>query len=107
MTKRIFRSVFLASLLVFLAGLALVVGTMYSYFSVRQAGQLHIEARLAANGVERAGLEYLETVDDGEVRLTWIAEDGTVIYDTDAEAGEMENHAEREEFREALRYGTG
>ncbi len=107
MTKRIFRSVFLASLLVFLAGLALVVGTMYNYFSVRQAGQLHIEARLAANGVERAGLEYLETVDDGEVRLTWIAEDGTVIYDTDAEAGEMENHAEREEFREALRYGTG
>ena len=107
MTKRIFRSVFLASLLVFLAGLALVVGTMYNYFSVRQAGQLHIEARLAANGVERAGLEYLDTVDDGEVRLTWIAEDGTVIYDTDAEAGEMENHAEREEFREALRYGTG
>ena len=61
MTKRIFRSVFLASLLVFLAGLALVVGALYNYFSVRQAEQLRVEARLAANGVERAGLEYLET----------------------------------------------
>ena len=107
MTRRIFRSVFLASLAVFLAGLALVVGTMYGYFSDRQAEQLRVEARLAANGVERAGLEYLETVDDGEVRLTWIAADGTVIYDSDAEAGEMENHAEREEFREALEYGFG
>ena len=107
MTRRIFRSVFLASLAVFLAGLALVVGTMYNYFSDRQAEQLRVEARLAANGVERAGLEYLETVDDGEVRLTWIAADGTVIYDSDAEAGEMENHAEREEFREALEYGFG
>ena len=41
------------------------------------------------------------------MRLTWIAADGTVIYDSDAEAGEMENHAEREEFREALEYGFG
>ena len=41
------------------------------------------------------------------MRLTWIAADGTVIYDTDAEAGEMENHAEREEFREALRIRHG
>ena len=57
MTRRIFRSVFLASLAVFLAGLALVVGTMYNYFSDRQAEQLRVEARLAANGVERAGLD--------------------------------------------------
>ncbi len=107
MTRRIFRSVFLASLLVFLAGLALVVGALYNYFAERQAGQLGIEARLAAHGVENEGIGYLEGLDDGDIRLTWIDADGTVIFDTDAEAGEMENHAEREEFREALATGVG
>ena len=107
MTRRIFRSVFLASLLVFLAGLALVVGTMYNYFSSRQTNQLAVEARLAARGVENEGLEYFEGLDDGEIRLTWIDAGGEVIYDTDADAGTMENHAGREEFREALSGGVG
>ena len=107
MTKRIFRSVFLASLVVFLAGLALVVGALYNYFSGQQTTQLHAEARLAAHAVEAQGLDYLESLEESEIRLTWIDADGTVIYDTDAEAGEMENHAQREEFREALQYGSG
>ena len=107
MTKRIFRNVFLACLIVFLAGLTLVVGALYNYFSARQAEQLRMEARLAAQGVELSGLDYFDGLDDGELRLTWIDSDGTVICDTDADAGEMENHAEREEFREAIQYGTG
>ena len=107
MTKRIFRSVFLASLVVFVAGLALVVGALYNYFTTHQAEQLRVEAQLAAHGVELSGLDYFDGLDDDDIRLTWIAADGTVIYDTDAEAGDMENHAEREEFREALQYGYG
>ena len=107
MTRRIIKSVFLASLAVFAAGLALVVGALYDYFSERQTEQLAAEARLAANAVEHEGLDYLESLDDGDIRLTWIAADGSVIYDTDADAGEMENHAEREEFREALAAGVG
>lgn len=107
MTKRIFRSVFLASLVVFLAGLALVVGALYNYFTEHQAQQLRVEARLAAHGVEKNGLDYFDGLDESAVRLTWIDSDGTVIYDTDADADDMENHAEREEFREALEYGYG
>ena len=102
MTKRIFRSVFLACLVVFLAGLALVVGALYNYFSSQQMDQLRMEARLAAHGVELNGLDYFEGLNDGAIRLTWIDADGTVIYDTDANACAMENHAEREGFREAL-----
>lgn len=107
MTKRIFRSVFLASLVVFLAGLALVVGALYNYFSEQQMIQLRAEARLAAHGVEQGGMDYFDGLNEGEIRLTWIDSDGTVICDTDADAGVMENHAEREEFREAIQYGTG
>ena len=107
MTKRIFRSVFLASLVVFLAGLALVVGALYNYFSAQQAEQLRVESRLAAQGVELNGKAYFDDIDEGDIRITWIAADGTVICDTDADADMMENHSQREEFREAMQYGYG
>lgn len=107
MTKRIFRSVFLASLLVFLAGLALVVGALYNYFTAQQAEQLRVESRLAAQGVELNGEAYFDNINEGNIRITWIAADGTVICDTDADADKMENHSSREEFREALEYGFG
>ena len=108
MTKRIFRSVFLAAFAVFIACLVLVMGALYSYFSARQENQLAVEARLAAAGVEAGGKEYLEDFgrQDG-LRLTWIAADGTVLYDTNADASSMENHADREEISEALETGSG
>lgn len=108
MTKRIFRSVILTALAVFVACLALVVGALYSYFSARQESQLTTEARLAAAGVEAQGLDYLESLGrrDG-LRLTWIAADGSVLYDSNADAAGMENHAEREEVKEALETGSG
>ena len=109
-TKRIFRSVFLASLVVLLAGLALVVGALYNYFSGQQARPSC--ARGGAPGRARRGGRTAWTTlkalsEPRGLRLTWIDSDGTVIYDTDADADVMENHAEREEFREALEYGSG
>lgn len=108
MTKRIFRSVFLTAFAVMLACIALIVGALYSYFSARQEAQLATEARLAAAGVEADGLDYLEALGrrDG-LRLTWIAADGAVLYDSNADAAAMENHADREEFAEALETGSG
>ena len=93
MTKRIFRSVFLACLVVFLAGLALVVGALYNYFSSQQMDQLRMEARLAAHGVELNGLDYFDGLNDGAIRLTWIAAAGPVIHDTEPHDGTMENQA--------------
>ena len=99
MTKRIFRSVILTALAVFLACLALVMGALYSYFSARQEKQLGTELALAAAGVEANGLSYLESLGrrDG-LRLTWVDADGTVIFDSNADAASMENHAAREEI---------
>ena len=62
MTKRIFRSVFLAVFAVFIACLVLVMGALYSYFSARQEAQLGIEARLAAAGVESGGEATIESI---------------------------------------------
>ena len=108
MTKRIFRSVILTALAVFLACLTLVMGALYSYFSARQEKQLETELQLAAAGVEADGLDYLESVGrrDG-LRLTWVDAEGVVIYDSNADASSMENHAGREEIAEAFETGSG
>ena len=40
-------------------------------------------------------------------RITLIDQDGTVLFDNQADPAEMENHADREEFREATTGGAG
>lgn len=107
MTKRIFRSICLVAAAVLLAAFVLIMGVMYDYFSDNQMSQLKAQAQLAAQGVEKSGTDYFGGLDDTGYRITWIAADGTVLYDSDTEAGSMENHREREEVREALEMGSG
>lgn len=107
MTKRIFRSVCLVAAVVLLAAFVLIMGVLYEYFSNNQMSQLTAQAQLAAQGVEKSGMDYFSGLDNTGYRITWIAADGTVLYDSDAEADTMENHREREEVREALETGSG
>ena len=107
MTSRIFRSIVTVAVAVLFCSLILIMGVLYGYASDVQTSQLRDELGLAAAGTEQGGLTYLQTVDASHFRLTWIQSDGTVLYDTHAESGQMENHLQREEIRQALRYGTG
>ncbi len=107
MTSRIFKSICLVTLIVLLASLILIMGVLYDYFSNSQLEQLRAQTALAARGVAEDGLEYLKELDTGESRITWIAADGCVIYDTETNAAQMENHADREEVRQALETGYG
>ncbi len=77
------------------------------YYDGAQMTQMKNELMLAATGTELNGLDYLEQVESNRLRLTWISPEGRVIFDSKADAESMENHANREEFREALTYGTG
>ena len=107
MTKKIFRSILLVALAVLLACLALVMGVLYEYFTTVQKSQLSAQMALAAKGVEADGASYLDGLDSKGSRLTWIAADGMVLYDTQADPSGMENHLNRTEVREALQGGTG
>ena len=53
------------------------------------------------------GEAYLSKLHSDNYRITWLRADGTVLYDTKADAAAMENHAQREEVRQALTNGTG
>ena len=107
MTKRVFRSIFLASLAVLLAAVVLILGALYTYFSDVQAEQLRLQTALAAHALEREGVSYFDGLDTADRRVTWIAADGTVLYDSRSDSGGMENHLEREEVKAALATGSG
>lgn len=107
MTKRIFRSICIVAITVFLASLVLIVSVLYEYFSNEQMRSLQTETKLCASAVENGGIDYLESVSDGDYRITWISADGTVLFDNKAQSDIMVNHLEREEIREALSTGEG
>ena len=107
MTGKIFRSTLAASLTVLLAALTVVTGCLYGYFGTVQERQLREELGLAAAAVEADGGAYLARLRGTGSRLTWVAADGTVLSDTQADASAMENHGDRQEIREALTGGSG
>jgi two-component system phosphate regulon sensor histidine kinase PhoR len=69
----------------------------------------YIASALEFSGPESWGLPYLESLprERRDLRLTLIAGDGRVLFDTGARAEDMENHRDRPEVRAALEGGFG
>ena len=96
MTKKIFSSIMLTAACVLLASMITIVGFLRDYFGGIEESGLREELGIAAVGVEDEGTDYLAALPDGQRRFTWIAADGSVIYDTKADADSLENHSDRE-----------
>lgn len=107
MTGRIFKSIVTVAAAVLCCSLVFVMGVLYDYTGNMQIMQLKDELSIAAAGCEKSGLDFLNELDGNNYRITWIKADGTVIFDTHAESAQMENHLQREEIQQALRYGVG
>ncbi|MCD8389765.1 MAG: ATP-binding protein [Oscillospiraceae bacterium] len=113
MSNKIFKSVWSAALAVFAVSLALILGLCYSYFSAVQVNQLKIETQLAARGAAICGMDFFtgngdeQALEAENYRVTWIASDGSVLYDSAADESSMENHLAREEVQTALAEGYG
>ena len=107
MTKKIYQSIFTVALVVLLASIGLATGFLYSYFNKSQVNQLKAELSLVADTVNRVGVEYFDNFDSSVFRFTVVDANGTVLYDTQANPAEMENHADREEIAEAYKDGSG
>ena len=107
MTSKIFRSTVFVAVVVLLCSLGIVMGVLYNHFTGVQVQQLKDELSLAVTGTEQYGNAFLENVEAGRFRVTWIDMDGTVLFDTRVDESTMENHADREEIREAFATGSG
>lgn len=113
MSKKIFKGIFAVALTVWLACIVCILGALYYYFNNKNQEEFRNEAIFIAQGIETAGGAYLEELSASarrhseDVRITWVAADGTVLYDNYKNAAELENHADRQEIREALESGSG
>ena len=107
MTSKIFRSTVFVAAVVLLCSLSVILGVLYNHFTDVQVRQLKDELSLAVTGTEQYGNAFLENVEADRFRVTWIDKDGTVLFDTQADQTAMENHADREEIREAMESGSG
>lgn len=107
---RIFISV-LAFVLVTIIAVALVLTSVFYLFSAGEGeDNLMRQAREAAALLQdapddQAEVDELSFQFDGEIRYTLINSDGDVLFDSDADEGVMENHANRPEFVEARERG--
>lgn len=106
MTQRIFKSILAVAGTTLFIGFLLIVGILYQHFDDQMLLQLEQEAQYLSTAVEMNGVDYLGAVEDDQ-RITLIDEQGTVLFDNQADPQKMENHLEREEIQEAIATGNG
>lgn len=107
MSHKIFKSTMVVAIAVFLATVLLILGALYNYFGSIQRNQLQSALNLAVQGVEKSGIDYLENIQLNQERMTYIDTDGHVLFDSSVSAQKLENHADREEVKEAMEIGKG
>ena len=107
MNKKIFRSSMLTVFLVLIATIALIMGVLFHFFEKQIQEELANEAEFLAHAVENEGIEFFDSFESTNNRVTLVGGDGTVLFDNEADALEMDNHSEREEIRAAIEEGKG
>ena len=118
MIKRIFKNTFWVSIVTMLIVYVIIVGILYDYFQHQIMAELKTEAEYIAAGIHTIGMDYLtDFQSDGALkteidtdaihknRITWIDEEGNVIFDSHVEEESLENHKNREEIISAKENG--
>ncbi len=108
MEKRIFRGYLLLTALLTLCLLGVMAWGLYEAEMSNVADTLTEETALLAQGLTGAEDEAaaLRAVSLGK-RVTLVAPDGSVLYDSEASVADMDNHLERTEVGDALANGSG
>ena len=107
MTKRIRKSIVMVSSITLIIASLLIVGSLYNHFTNIQKENSKENLNLVATGVSQNGINYLNELNIDNYRITWIDEDGIVLYDSIADVKMMENHGSREEVVQAVKFGYG
>ncbi len=107
MNKKIFRSSFLTVFFVLIATITLIMGILFHFFELQIQTELENEASYLSHAVEKEGVHFFDEFEKLNNRITLIDADGTVLFDSQADAEELDNHADREEVNAAMKTGTG
>lgn len=110
MKNKIFRAlVALAAMAVLVASGLITFLVSQDYFNETKK-ELAQEARYISMGLESGGNDFLNKIaaeNGSNVRITLIDKDGIVLFDNQAEAKTLENHAMRQEVMDAVAVGAG
>lgn len=108
MKRKIFKSMCLIAILTFILTSCLIFFVIYEEFYANMRDEVRKEAIYVSEAINHFGEDYLAGINEKAVsRITLIASDGTVIYESDSEASKMENHIDRPEVKAALKTGVG
>lgn len=108
MTGRIMKSIFATALIAVVLTAAMILWALYGNMESTTVAGLKTEANYLSFALakEEDDAAYFDGF-QAENRVTLIAPNGTVLYDSKEEAASMENHSGREEVQEALEKGVG
>ena len=106
MTAKIFKSIFLTSVAVLLLSVSLAFGVSFVRYEGEVKEELRRECEYIATCYRLYG-DYLADAADG-LRVTHIDSTGSIIFDSQIgdNVENSENHLQREEVAEALRYSS-
>ncbi len=107
MTVKICKIICIVSFFVLLIAAVVILGVSYSYYSDRLEEDLEQKMEYVSRGINISGPDFLEGLSANGTRITLIASDGTVLFDSKADPENMENHAYRQEVKDALSLGVG
>ncbi|MPM52090.1 hypothetical protein SDC9_98843 [bioreactor metagenome] len=82
---------------------------MYSLFYDQMKTEIQTETSYIAIALNIDQNDYLSALntENSSNRITIVANDGTVLFDTDSDPATMENHLNRPEIVSAIAKGTG
>lgn len=106
MTKKVFWGIFSTSLFTMLVCIFMIINLLCNYYNNKVESNLESSGEYIAKGIESAGTEYLNNL-ESDNRITLISSDGKVLFDNKTDITQMENHADRKEFKEAKANGSG
>lgn len=108
MKRKINRQLVVIAIVGIVATMLLMSAVFYDLFKKQVQDDLRANAAILSS-TELFQKEKLDDIefDIKDLRITWIAEDGSVLYDNGADVGEMENHSGRPEVEAAFQNGSG
>ena len=108
MKRKIFWSVFCSALLILIIALSTVLFIMHGTLVQKERDRLQNFAENITFCVNDLGINFLrQNLKSNQYRITYITKDGLVLFDNESNKTLAENHADREEFKDAKNYGSG
>ncbi len=110
MREKIQQSMIFIVTTTLLVAYAITTFIVYRHTMTIMEAQIKQEAEYISTAIEVSGENYVKNLDEVDVntRVTLINSDGSVVYDSsDPEGKSLENHKNRPEVKNALKYGSG